>query len=97
MDWAILWEAWVKTSVSRLTSEISFRSSEGDGAQLKRRVLNLKVGQVETRFFNTDAMISMVHFGKGVLDHEEMSKIKVNTQMNPILHSYYLSGSWAMY
>jgi spermidine synthase len=76
---------------------LGMKASEGDGAQLKRRVLNLNVGQVETRFLNADAMISMIHFGKGILDPEEMSKIKVNTQINPILHSYYRSGSWAMY
>jgi spermidine synthase len=76
---------------------LGMKASEGDGAQLKRRVLNLNVGQVETRFLNADAMISMIHFGKGILDPEEMSKIKVNTQINPILHAYYLSGSWAMY
>ena len=76
---------------------LGMKASEGDGAQLKRRVLKLNFDQVETRFLNTDAMISMTHFGKGMLDPEEMSKIKVNTQMNPILHSYYLSGSWDMY
>ena len=76
---------------------LGMKASEADGAQLKRRVLNLNVEQVETRFLNTDAMISMIHFGKGMLDSEEMSKIKVNTQMNPILHSYYMSGSWDMY
>ncbi len=76
---------------------LGMKASEADGAQLKRWVLNLNVDPVETRFFNRDAMISMVHFGKGVLDPEEMSKIKVNTQMNPILHSYYMSGSWDMY
>jgi len=76
---------------------LGMKTSEGDGAQLKKRMLNINVDQVETRFLNTDAMISMVHFGKGVLDPEGMSKIKVNTQMNPILHAYYLSGSWDMY
>ena len=76
---------------------LGMKASEGDGAQLKRRVLNLNVDQVETRFLNADALISMIHFGKGMLDPVEMSKIKVNTQMNPILHSYYRSGSWDMY
>ena len=76
---------------------LGMKATEGDGAQLKRRALNLEMDQIDTRFLNRDAMISMVHFGKGLLDPEEISNIKINTQMNPILHTYYLSGSWAMY
>jgi spermidine synthase len=42
-------------------------------------------------------MVSMTHFGKGMLDAKKMSKIQVNTQLNPVLHRYYLSGTWAVY
>ena len=42
-------------------------------------------------------MISMIHFGKGVLDQNDYKAIKVNTRINPVLYHYYLSGSWGMY
>lgn len=76
---------------------LAMRASEADSIRLKKRVLELKMDQVDTRFINSSAMISMVHFGKGTLDPEEMSRIKINTQMNPTLHAYYLAGHWAMY
>ena len=31
------------------------------------------------------------------VDPEEMEKIEVNTELNPVLHRYYLAGSWGMY
>ena len=35
---------------------------------------------METRFINQDAMISMAHFGKGVLEKGTLEKIQVNTE-----------------
>ena len=52
---------------------------------------------IKTRYINKDAMISMAYFGKGVIDKEAMEKIEVNTELNPVLHRYYLAGSWGMY
>lgn len=76
---------------------LGVKAREADEKTLKRRVLSLNFDGLRTRFLNNDAMISMVHFGKGLLDPKEIAKIKVNTQANPVLHRYYWTGAWAMY
>ncbi len=65
--------------------------------ELKELVTALSFRDIETRFLNRDAVISMIHFGKGVLDEKDMKDIKINTKINPVLYHYYLSGSWGMY
>ena len=50
---------------------------------------------IHTKFLNRDAIISMVHFGKGVLEKKE--KVKVNTVLDPILVKYYKKGAWDVY
>ncbi len=64
---------------------------------LKRRVLAFDFEGLNTRFFNTGAMISMAHFGKGILEDPDADKIKINTESNPVLMRYYRSGSWGIY
>ena len=76
---------------------LAVRQKETDEPDLRRRVLALDFSDLRTRFINKDAMISMVHFGKGVFDPKLESEIKVNTQANPVLHRYYSSGAWAVY
>ncbi len=46
--------------------------------------------EIDTRFLNNDAVISMVHFGKGVLDVPGLADIEVNTMENQMLYYYYL-------
>lgn len=65
--------------------------------RLKEIILSIDFTGLETRFLDNDAMISMAHFGKGVFDPNRLSEIKVNTELNPALYGYYLSGSWGMY
>ncbi len=57
---------------------------------LKERILAEDFSDMETRFLNNDAMISMVHFGKGVLDVPTLKDIEVNTAENKMLYYYYL-------
>jgi len=64
---------------------------------LKQRVLAADFNGLKTRFLNNDAMVSMVHFGKGIIEQNQMDKIKVNTQLNPVLQSYYQANTWDMY
>jgi len=64
---------------------------------LKQRALSADYTDVPTRFMDRDAMISMTHFGKGVLEPEIMAEIKINTEMNPTLFTYYLKGNWGAY
>ncbi len=64
-----------------------------DPSTLKENVPRLPFGDVETRFLNQEAMISMVHFGKGIFETE----VKVNRQSAPILQEYYRNGRWEIY
>jgi len=73
-----------------------------DSACMKEDRLKLIAGKLEfkdikTRFINRDAMISMIYFGKGVLDKKSFTEIEVNTELNPVLFRYYLAGTWGMY
>lgn len=61
---------------------------------LKKLALNHDYDGLDTRFFNTEAMISMTHFGKGILDGPEAEEIEINRESSPVLLKYYLSGSW---
>lgn len=65
--------------------------------QLKNRILSEDFEAIHTRFINNDAILSMVYFGKGILDKAEMDRIQINSEFNPVLHRYYLSGTWGMY
>ncbi|MFL2915409.1 MAG: polyamine aminopropyltransferase [Nitrospinia bacterium] len=62
---------------------------------LKQKAEMYKNPDIETHFFNKDAMISMVHFGKGLFEKEE--KIEINTQFNHNILEYYRQGSWDLY
>lgn len=76
---------------------LAVRAAEADEQALKRRVLAEDFDGLKTRFLNNDAMIAMIHFGKGVLDPNQMEMIKVNTLNTPVLHRYYWAGPWSMY
>ena len=62
---------------------------------LKQKIETQTFPNIKTRFLNQDAMISMVHFGKGLFEKEE--EIETNTQFNHNMLKYYKQGSWDMY
>ncbi len=62
---------------------------------LKSKLQKLEFEKVETKFLNQEAMVSMVHFGKGVFDTEET--VEINTELNPVLDRYYREGAWELY
>jgi spermidine synthase len=62
---------------------------------LKQKIKTQTFPNIKTRFLNQDAMISMVHFGKGLFEKEE--EIETNTQFNHNILKYYKQGSWDMY
>lgn len=64
---------------------------------LKARIAAETFTGIDTRFVNNDAVLSMIHFGKGILDEDAMEKIKINTELSPVLQQYYRAGSWGMY
>ncbi len=76
---------------------IGIRETDIKEKQIKEMILKEDFTDIKTRYINKDAMISMAYFGKGVIDKEAMEKIEVNTELNPVLHRYYLAGSWGMY
>ena len=68
-----------------------------DETGLKTVMMSRSFDDIDTRFINRDAMISMLHFGKGVLEPELLEAVEVNTELNPVLYDYYLSGVWGIY
>ncbi|MFQ5485036.1 MAG: polyamine aminopropyltransferase [Desulfobacterales bacterium] len=76
---------------------IGIKETDIKEKQIKEMLLKKDFTDIKTRYINKDAMISMAHFGKGVIDKRALEKIEVNTELNPVLHRYYLSGSWGMY
>ena len=66
-----------------------------ESATLKKTVQELSFQEVETRFLNQEAMIAMVHFGKGVFRDTE--EIEANRESRPVLQSYYQQGRWEVY
>lgn len=64
---------------------------------LKTMAMQLDFDGIDTRFINRDAMVSMVHFGKGVIDGSALDDLKINTEFNPVLYRYYHEGTWDMY
>jgi len=76
---------------------IAIKEDDIDETMLKKCFMVEDFADIQTRFLNRDAMVSMVHFGKGVFDNGFMEKIKVNTESNPVLYHYYSAGSWGMY
>ena len=74
---------------------LGVKSGEMTAEELKNRVLSLDLDRPDTRFLNSDAMVSMAHFGKD-LDPGEKN-IRVNTEFHPVIHTYYDSRAWEMY
>ncbi|MDE0849234.1 MAG: polyamine aminopropyltransferase, partial [Nitrospinaceae bacterium] len=56
---------------------IGVRHEAMPAQRLKQELLTLEFADIETRFFNRDAMISMAHFGKGLFEKE--AQIEPNT------------------
>ena len=73
------------------------RSEEMTAEALRRRVLSADFSGIETRFLNQEAMVSMVHFGKGAIDRKRLEGIQPNTETSPQLYRYYMAGNWGAY
>ena len=64
-------------------------------ATLKRAVLALQFDNIETHFLNREAIVAMVHFGKGLFEREDA--VEVNRQSRPMFPAYYNKGRWEIY
>ncbi len=76
---------------------LGMKAEDIDEESIKKLALSKDFSDIPTRFLNNDAMVSMVNFGKGILENSEFEKVEINTELNPVLYRYYLSGSWGMY
>jgi spermidine synthase len=65
--------------------------------KLKKKLLQTDIRNVETKFINRDALVSMIHFGKGIIDAAVLDAIDINTEISPVLYHYYLAGNWGVY
>ncbi len=63
--------------------------------ELRRALSELRFANLETRFLNPDAMLSMLHFGKGIFDN--MDQIPVTELSNLAVYHLYLAGRWDLY
>jgi spermidine synthase len=59
---------------------------------LTERVAALSFETLDTRFLNRDAMLSMLHFGKGFDD-----EVEVSNEINLAIFYYYRDGDWDLY
>ena len=62
---------------------------------LKQAMLGLQFDNVETRFLNREAIVGMVHFGKGLFERED--EVAVNRQSRPVFPAFYNKGRWEIY
>ncbi|MEE4354884.1 MAG: polyamine aminopropyltransferase [Desulfococcaceae bacterium] len=76
---------------------LGVKSEDADKETIRAVLMQKDYSDIETRFINRDAVISMLHFGKGVLDSPDRAEIRVNSQRNPVLYRYYQDGSWGIY
>ena len=74
---------------------IGVRHEAMPAQRLKQELLTLEFADIETRFLNRDAMISMAHFGKGLFEKE--AQIEPNTQFDHNIIKYYRQGNWDVY
>ncbi|MBT5868782.1 MAG: polyamine aminopropyltransferase [Nitrospinaceae bacterium] len=74
---------------------LGIRQKTMPAERLKQEVTARKLSNIETRFFDQNAMISMANFGKGLFEKE--AEIEPNTQFNHNILKYYRQGSWDLY
>jgi len=60
---------------------------------LRAQLLELPSAEIETRFLNREAMLSMLHFGKGTIETE----VEVTETSNLAVYHYYRQGDWDLY
>ncbi len=70
-------------------------SADRAGTRVRSRLMELDFAGLETRFLNPDAMVSMLHFGKGTLDGA--GEIEVSDESNLAVFYYYRDSDWDLY
>lgn len=71
------------------------RKETATSDELKTALMKFELTKTPTRFLNKDAMISMLHFGKGILDKK--ADVEVSSILDPVIARYYKKGAWDVY
>jgi len=74
---------------------LGVNQSNSNKEDLIRKIESISFRDISTRFLNRDAMISMIHFGKGIFEKEK--EVKINRELEPIIYRYYQQGIWELY
>ena len=60
---------------------------------LKRKITNLKLSNIDTRWLDNESLKLITSFGKDI-KLIDTSKVEINTLHNPIINRYYQKGIW---
>ena len=66
-------------------------SKKMNRAMLRNTAKRLKFNHLDTRWINNEAMQLLISFGK---PYQPIDSVAVNSLKNPVIHSYYKSGTW---
>lgn len=69
---------------------LGMKSEMMSAEKLKQKLQKLPFAFIETKFLNQEALISMIHFGKGIF--EKKNALAINTEIHPILYKYYMDA-----
>lgn len=76
---------------------IGVKSEDISQPAFKKIIEEIDFSGLETRSLSKGAMRAMTYFGKEITSRIDESDIKVNTELSPVLHRYYLEGNWGVY
>ena len=74
---------------------LGIKNANINSEKLKEILGKLTFEDLETRFLNQDAMISMINFSKGIF--HDLDNIKINDELDLNLYHYYRLGTWGVY
>lgn len=74
---------------------LGFNVTGISSSQLKKMLGGIEFPEIDTNFLNREAMLSMLNFGKGMLD--ELDEVEINNEMDLSIYHYYQKGSWDIY
>lgn len=74
---------------------LGINAPELSSDEARKRLLQLNFSEIETRYLDKNAMVHMLHFGKGIFDGLE--EIKINDEIDLAIYHYYKNGAWDIY
>ena len=74
----------------------AFGAKDLTAEELKRRILQVDISDIDTRWITNEAIPGLVSFGKGLVKIDSAA-IEVNQVHNPVLQRYYNQGNWDIF